>query len=43
MNGNRVLITHGSFVDEFFGDRILGVARDTAWQNQIGGGRITRW
>ena len=43
VNGNRVLITHGSYVDEFFGDRILGGSRDTAWQNQIGGGRITRW
>ena len=37
--GDRVLITHGSYVDEFSGNKILGGQRDTAWQNQIGGGK----
>ena len=41
--GNRVLVTHGDYVDEFLGDRILGGSRDTAWQNQLGGGEMSRW
>ena len=41
--GDRVLITHGAYVDEFSGNKILGGQRDTAWQNQVGGGRMSRW
>ena len=41
--GDRVLITHGAYVDEFSGNKILGGQRDTAWQNQMGGGKMSRW
>ena len=41
--GNKVLVSHGSYVDEFDASKITSTLRDTAWQNQIGGGAMTRW
>ena len=41
--GNTVLLTHGSYSDEFHADKIITDKRDTAWRNQIGGGKMTRW
>ena len=41
--GNKVLVSHGAYADEFRGDLITAAGRNTAWQNQIGGGALTRW
>ena len=40
---NKVLLAHGAFVDEFSETLFTSANIDTAWRNQVGGGKETRW
>ena len=41
--GNRLIYSNGPHVDELNTTRFTAADRDTMWQNQIGGGAVTRW
>ena len=41
--GNRLLYSNESHVDELNSTLFTSANRDTMWQNQVGGGDITRW